>query len=288
MFCSGRLSCILLLCPCRIFYQWCRVHLLVAQNQGTSNSMANLRRSVIKSVLYKKKIIKIPLKSGLSNSFLLLAKNAFLKAKSQQACIKCTEVTKSSLQDKCWPFRVINKFHINSKTFSEVQGNDLKNIMQIKSNKKQPQQTYFCFLLRWCLFWSASVGFLKICPKVLAYSLKTLQDTAKLPSKLSIFLLNSSFMLAISDQRLTLLKNWARLWSSTRKIVNYFLKNLFFSYLKLQCLKRLVKFTQFPSTKACPTVGVIVSRQATKTAHPSQCKGSPFLKLKQKIHTYFP
>lgn len=77
-------------------------------------------------IFYNNKKIKIPLKSGLSNSFLLLAKKAFLKAKSQQACIKCTDVTKSSLQDKCWPFKVINKFHINSKTFSGVQGNDLK------------------------------------------------------------------------------------------------------------------------------------------------------------------
>lgn len=77
-------------------------------------------------------MIKLPLKSGLSNSFLLLAKKAFLNAKSQQACIKCTEVTKSSLHDKCCPFKVINKFHTNSNTFSGVHGNDLKKY-EIKS-----------------------------------------------------------------------------------------------------------------------------------------------------------
>lgn len=68
----------------------------------------------------------VPAKFGLSSSFLFDAKNAFLKAKSQQACIKCTDVTKSSLHDRYSPFSVINKFHTNSNTFSGVHGNVLK------------------------------------------------------------------------------------------------------------------------------------------------------------------
>lgn len=68
----------------------------------------------------------------------------------------------------------------------------------------------------------------------------------------------------------------------------YYTKKITISstYLKLQCLKRLVKLTQFPSTKACPTVGVIVSRHATKTAQPSQCNGSPF--SKKYTYNYLP
>lgn len=42
--------------------------------------------------------------------------------------------------------------------------------------------------------------------------------------------------------------------------------------------------TQFPSMKAWPTVGVTVSRQATKIAQPSQCSGSPL----GKQTDYFP
>lgn len=47
------------------------------------------------------------------------------------------------------------------------------------------------------------------------------------------------------------------------------------TYLKLQYLSKLVRLTQFPSTELRFKVGVVVFRQATKIAQPSQCNGSP-------------
>ena len=154
---------------------------------------------------------------------------------------------------------------------------------QLKKSFEQYALAYLCFLLRGGLG-GQLVGSLKIVKKMGSNFLNITVDTAKFLSNRSTLSRKSLGKFAISSHFFIFLKNSNRLQhhaiSMTQQqkwhlSVNTMRKTS--THLNWQERMSLVSDTQFPSILPLPTVGTTtVFRQATYSAHASQCIGLPW------------